>query len=220
MKELLRTSNNRDEIVRNLKIKLSSSKKITLWQKDELGNRSNFTDLLFDVFFESEGVFTLNAPSSFMRQLDLSKDIYLHLEDYDYSFKTKPAIDQKFNITFQIPRELNMKELRKYPRKYYELDDKMYVEVVFAGRDRNNVKELITLRCPLINISQGGACIVISKETIKKININAGLFVRYTARFNKAMIRNARLILKKNYACDECFAIGVEFDTPLAHSPI
>lgn len=93
----------------------------------------------------------------------------------------------------------------------------MYVEVVFAGKDR---KRTFSLTCPLISISQGGACIVLNRETIKVIDIQAGLLIKYTTDFNKAAIRNARILLKKTMSHDEYFALGIEFNIPLEKSPI
>jgi hypothetical protein len=217
MKEFLRTTNDQTEIIHRLKTKIRSSKKICLWQIDDSGEKIHQNNLEFEYIYEEEGVFTLKTSNSFLRRLESDKEVFILLDDQQYTFKTKISINQKLSATFDIPTEVQIEELRAYPRKSYKLSDKMYVEVVFAGKDR---KRTFSLTCPLISISQGGACIVLNRETIKAIDIQAGLLIKYTSDFNKAAIRNARILLKKTMNHDEYFALGIEFSTPLEKSPV
>lgn len=217
MKELLRTTSDQTEIIHQLKSKIRSSKKICLWQLDDSGEKIHLNNLEFEFIYEEEGVFTLKTSNSFLRRLDCDKEVFILLDDHQYTFKTKISINQKLSATFDIPSEVQIEELRAYPRKSYKLSDKMYVEVVFAGKGR---KRTFSLTCPLISISQGGACIVLNRETIKAIDVQAGLLIKYTSDFNKAAIRNARVLLKKTMNHDEYFALGIEFNNPLEKSPI
>ena len=216
MKDLLRTSRNRAEIVANIRSKLCSSKKVTIWQKDELGNRKHFSQFEIDEIFEEEGVFTLSTLCIFVKEFDQKEDIFMLLENNDFTFKTKIAHDQKQMATFQIPKELNLKELRAYPRKYFKFEDKKHVEVVFVTKSKNNAAKPLSLSCPIINLSQGGACIVITRETIKNIDVEAGVLIKITTQFNKAIIRNARIFLRESLSHEDRFAIGLEFHQPLS----
>ena len=209
--------NDQQEIIDRLKTKIRTSKKIALWQLDDSGEKIHQNNLEFEFIYEEEDVFTLKVPNSFLRRLDCDREVFVILEDQHYTFKTKIAVNQKINATFEIPKEVQIEELRAYPRKSFKLTDKMYVEVVFAGKGR---KRTFSLTCPLISISQGGACIVLNRETIKSIDVQAGLLIKYASDFNKAAVKNARVFLKKTMSHDEYFALGIEFKTPLEKSPI
>ena len=69
----------------------------------------------------------------------------------------------------------------------------------------------MTLSCPLVNVSKGGACVVISKETISNIDFTTDIYVKFNTDFQSALIRNARVFIKKELNQDEFYALGVEF---------
>jgi hypothetical protein len=203
-----RFSKNRPEIVKTLAGKLTAECSLTVWQKLADGSRSMMEKMTFHALYADEGVFTLKVDKEHLGSIDPGKDIYFLLEDHDFIFKTKMAVDQKEFMTLQIPREVRLKELRVHERKYFAPEEKKFVEVVFSVKNADNE---ITLSCPLVNISEGGACIVVSKETISNIDFSADVLLKLSADFQSAIIRNARIFIKKNLNNDELYAIGVQF---------
>ncbi|MDD4976860.1 MAG: hypothetical protein PHY93_21075 [Bacteriovorax sp.] len=203
-----RFSKNRPEIVKTLASRLTAECSLTVWQKKADGSRNLMEKMIFHALFPDEGVFTLKVNKENSAHIDPSKEIYFLLEEHDFIFKTKMAMDQKEFMTLQIPREVRLKEFRIHERKYFTLEEKKFVEVVFSVK---NADHEITLSCPLVNISESGACIVVSKETISNIDFSADVLLKLSADFQSAVIRNARIFIKKNLNNDELYAIGVQF---------
>lgn len=203
-----RFSKNRPEIVKTLAERLTANCLLTVWQKHADGTRSFLEKMSFHELFPEEGVFTLTATEKNSVKFDPSKEVYFLLEEKDFVFKTKMAVDQKEFLTLQIPREVRLKEFRMHERTYFSLEDRKIVNVIFGAK--NNSSEM-TLSCPLVNISEGGACIVVTKETISNIDFSADILFQYTNDFQKAVIRNARLFLKRNLNNDELYSIGLQF---------
>jgi hypothetical protein len=206
--EYYRFSKNRAEIIKVLAQKLNGESMLTVWQKNEDESRIFLDKMPFHALFPEAGVFTLHLTLKEAEHIDPQKDVYFLLEEQDFIFKTKLAVEQKELITFQLPREVRLKESRAHERQYFSLDDRRYAEVIFVSKDDDNG---ISLNCPLVNISAGGACIIVSKETLSSINFNADISLKLTAQFQKAIIRNARVFIKKNLNQDELYAIGVQF---------
>ena len=203
-----RYSKQRPEIVKTLADKLTSGCLLTVWQKLPDGTRSFLQNMTFNALFPEEGVFTLRGQNNHGQKIDLNKEVYFLLEDHDFIFKTKMAVVQKGLTTLQIPREVRLREFRVHERKYFTLEEKKFVDVIFILKD-SYTKMSIT--CPVVNISEGGACIVVSKETISNIDFSADLKLRFSSDFQIATIRNARIFLKKSLNTDDLYAIGVEF---------
>ncbi|MDO9182787.1 MAG: hypothetical protein Q7U04_10280 [Bacteriovorax sp.] len=204
-----RFSKNRPEIIKSLESKLTEGSQITVWQKNNDGSRCLLEKVLFHTLYVDEGVFTLKMAKKDFINFEPKKPIYFLFEDHEFVFKTSIAIDQKEFMTLQIPREVRLKEFRVHERKYYTMEDKKFIEVVFVGK---NSGPGITLTCPLVNVSVGGACIVVSKETISNIDFTAILKLKFSTEYQNAIIRNARVYIKKNLFNDDLYAIGVQFD--------
>jgi hypothetical protein len=203
-----RFSKNRPEIIKALAGKLTGECSLTVWQKQEDGTRSLMEKMTFHALYPEEGVFTLMVTKENSKHINPKKEVYFLLEEHDFIFKTKFAVDQKEFMTLQIPREVRLKEFRIHERKYFALEEKKFVEVVFSVKSADNE---ITLSCPLVNLSEGGACIVVSKETISNIDFSADVLMKFTTDFQSAVIKNARIFIKKNLNNDELYAIGVQF---------
>ncbi len=203
-----RFSKNRPEIVKTLASKLSADSTLSVWQKQDDGSRSFLEKMSFHTLYPDEGVFTLKITIEQAQHIDPKKDVYFLLEEHDFIFKTKLAVDQKEYLTLQIPKEVRLKELRTNERKCFMFEDKKSVEVVFALK--NNDQE-ISLSCPLLNISEKGASIIVSKETLSNINFAENILFKLNTDFQPAVIRNARIFIKKNLNKDELYAIGIQF---------
>lgn len=202
-----RISKNKQEIVKALSNKLNVECSLTVWQKGSDGSRNFLKAITFNELFPEEGVFTLKIPSDTTLDINENKEIYFLLEGHDFVFKTKLAVDQKNLLTVQIPREVQLKESRVHERTYFNLEDRKFVELVYTDKKYNQ----ISIACPLVNVSDGGACIVISKETISNIDFKKDVLIKFNNSFQSASIRNARVFEKKDLNADELYALGVEF---------
>lgn len=213
-----RFSTNRAEIIKALADKLTDECSLTVWQKQLDGTRSFLDKMTFHALFPDEGVFTLKVTKEHSKQIDPNKDIYFLLEERDFIFKTKMAVDQKSYMTLQIPKEVRLVELRGYKRQYFTPKEKKFIDVIFT---RKIIGNDISLSCPLVSISEGGACIVVSKETISNIDLSSDIQLRVTNDFQAAIVKNARVYLKKNLKNDELYALGVQFSlTKISAVPI
>ena len=203
-----RISKNKPEIVKTLSEKLTDDCSLTVWQKKQDGSRRFLEKMTFDALYPEEGVFTLKITPDISLDIDQKSEIYFLVEDHNFVFKTKLAVDQKNILTLQIPREVQLKEHRVHERTYFSLEEKKFIEVIFTNK---NSGHKMTLSCPLVNVSKGGACVVISKETISNIDFTTDIYVKFDADFQSALIRNARVFIKKELNQDEFYALGVEF---------
>jgi hypothetical protein len=203
-----RLSKKREEIIKNLTNRLTDSSLITVWQKDEQNNRLLLEKVPFLALFPDEGTFTLKLTKKDYAHFDVAKDLYFLLDEQNFVFKTTFASVQKDFMTLQIPKEMRLKEFRAHPRTYFSIQDKKYVDVIFSGKD--DFKEIV-VSCPLHDISEGGACIIVSKETISNIDFSSDVLLKFATACQTAVIKNARLFIKKNLKNDEFYAIGVQF---------
>lgn len=203
-----RFSKNRAEIIKALADKLTDECSLTVWQKQLDGTRSFLDKMTFHALYPDEGVFTLKVTKEHSKQINPTKEIYFLLEERDFIFKTKMAVDQKGYMTLQIPKEVRLVELRAYERQYFTSKEKKFIDVIFTTK---NIGNEISLSCPLVSISEGGACIVVSKETISNIDLSSDIQLKVAADFQAAVVKNARVYIKKNLKNDELYAIGVQF---------
>ena len=144
-----RNSKSRDEIVKKLQEKLSTECSFSLWQKDETGKRKFVEKIRFHTLFAGDGVFTVFADQKEMAVFDRERDIYFILEGHDFVFKTKVALEQKSFFTFQIPKEIQLKEHRGEPRVYFSPNERKTVEVSFFLKE---IDQQHSIQCPLLNI--------------------------------------------------------------------
>jgi hypothetical protein len=203
-----RFSKNRPEIVKSLASRLSAGCTLSIWQKESDGSRSILEKMIFHELFPDEGVFTLRTSTELPFKIDATKDVYFLLEEHDFIFKTKMAVDQKDFLTLQIPKEVRLKEFRVHERQYFTLEEKKFADVVFVEKKS---KDKISVSCPVLNISEGGASILVTKESFSNIDFSADVLFKMTNAFQIAIIRNARVFSKKGLRTDEFYAIGVEF---------
>ena len=203
-----RFSKQRPEIVKSLEQNLKIGSKLLVWQKNDDGSRRFLQNMSFCALYPEEGIFTLKVIEGNEQDVDPKKEIFFYVEEENFIFKTKMAIVQKSIMTLQIPREVRLKEFRVHERQYFTLEDKKFVDVTFSLKEEYGQ---IIVTCPMINISQSGTCIIISKETLAKIDFSININLKFPNEGQKAVIRNARLFMKRTLIHDELFAVGVEF---------
>ncbi len=219
-KDNFRISTKRDEILKILNLKFKEHQEFTVWQKDLKTNERLFvTEARLSSLDSVDGLFSIilideHETISFKDNLDT----YFLLKGEDFVFKTKLSQDQKKGaISFQAPREVRLEEMRSAPRKYFEDNECANINVTFLNKDNENEK--VRANCKLFNISNGGVCIIISKETLSEINLKKEIILEGLNFFHevestkKAIVRNARIHNKKTIKSDETFAIGLEFQS-------
>ena len=218
--EEYRISKSRDEIVKCLEKKFESSGLFTVWQKNKNNEREFVIEATLQDFNKNEGFFSLLITDEKFSKADKNGEFYFLLQGHEFVFKSKMTVDQiKGECRFQIPKEVRLKELRIYPRKYFQQEDKVSVDVVFKSKPKTNQeKERVESQFPILNVSMGGVCIVVSKETLssidlsKEIEISGLSFYESLQSDMKAVVRNARVYIKKSFSNDEYYALGLEFN--------
>jgi hypothetical protein len=219
-KDNYRISTKRDEIIKILNLKFKENQEFTVWQKDSKTNERLFiTEAKLSSLDSTDGLFSIvltNEHGKVLFQQNL--DTYFLLKGEDFVFKTKLSRDQEKNaISFQAPREVRLEEMRTAPRKYFQESECVNINVTFLNKDNDNEK--VRASCKLFNISNGGVCIIISKETLSEINLKKEIvleglnFFLQLENIKKAIVRNARIHNKKTIKSDETFAIGLEFQS-------
>lgn len=217
--EEYRISKSREEIVKCLEKKFEASGLFTVWQKNKNGEREFVIEAKLQSFNCDEGYFALEISNENFHKADRSGEFYFLLQGHEFVFKSKMTIDQtKAEFRFQVPKEVRLKELRIHPRTYYQQEDKVSVGVVFRAKQVGHIlAESIESQCPVLNISLGGVCIIVSKETLSSIDLSkeieiSGLSFYEDLRSDmKAVVKNARVYIKKNFSNDEYYALGLQF---------
>lgn len=220
MKEY-RTSKNRDEIIRQVQKKFLAKEVVTVWQRDMLTGERNFKCQVkfYSVDIEN-GTFIVQFASDDVVAFKPNLETYFLLQDLDFAFKTKLGIDQPKDyslINFRIPADVKLQELRLHPRLYIPLSEKRFARAKFKARKKNGQHVLVT--CPILNISKGGVCLIVSKSTLNSIDMQAEVWLEGVSFYEplervnriRAIARNLRIYTKEELGHDETFAIGLEF---------
>lgn len=218
IKKDFRTTKNRAEILKTLNAKFMEAGGFTLWQKDpETGVRTISTEVKFDSLNIREDIFSIIIADQYLNKIKKDIDTYFLLKHHDFAFKTKLSSISTADphmFFFKIPKDIHLEELRKHPRKIVDPNEKANMGVVFI--DKNTLLPIHTV-CPIINISHGGICLMLSSDVTKKIDIDKEVELHPITTFpeirfkTKAAIKNVRLFSKKTFMKDEFFAIGLQF---------
>ena len=214
-----RISKSREEIVKLVQKKFEAEATMTIWQKNPV---SDTRDFICDVKFASintyEGIFSITIEESHKKKFNLQLETYFLLQVQDFIFKTKSSTihaAKNGTLTFQIPQDVRLKELRLHPRVYIDQNDKRFVSARFNSKDPKH--NFITIACPIYNISKSGICIIVSKETLSSVKLNKNIKLEGLSFFDslgnekEAIVKNARVYGKKGYATDDFYALGLEF---------
>jgi hypothetical protein len=115
---------------------------------------------------------------------------------------------QKNELTLEMPLEARLKEFRCYDRENFRISDHKLVDVVFSTK--NSFGDM-SLSCPIINISKGGACFIISKESLSNIDFASDILFKFAINKQTATVRNVRVFTQRTLMSEEQYAIGVKF---------
>lgn len=216
-----RISKSREEIIKLVQKKFEYENMMTIWQKDTATDSRIFKcDVKFSSLNPYDGVFTIAIDEELKLNFNPKLDTYFLLKVQDFVFKTKTSLTQKSeknSLSFQIPRDVRLKELRIHPRVYINPEEKRFVSAKFESKAGESLT--IDVSCPIINISKSGICIIVSKETLSGIKLNECISLEGLSFFEtlpngiKAVVKNARVHTKKGMENDELYALGLEFET-------
>lgn len=214
-----RISKSREEIVKLVQRKFEAETSMTIWQKDPTtGERSFKCEVKFSSLDVFEGVFSIAISDIDKANFNAHLETYFLLKVQDFVFKTRTSIvhaGKNGSLTFQIPHDVRLKELRIHPRIYIDQEEKRFVAAKFNSKD--NDESQVSVACPIYNISKSGICIIVSKETLSSVKLNEAIALEGLSFFEslgnemKAVIKNARVHTKRGYGKDEYYALGLEF---------
>ena len=214
-----RISKNRDEIIKLVQKKFETEASMTIWQKNLLTENRDFKcDVTFSSINTYEGVFSIDIEETHKSKFNLQLETYFLLHVQDFIFKTKSSavhVAKAGKLTFQIPLDVRLKELRLHPRTYIDQNEKRFVSTSF--RSKNQKHDYLSIACPIYNISTNVICIIVSKETLSSVKLNEMITLEGLSFFGslknemRAVVRNARIHDKKGYLTDDNYAIGLEF---------
>jgi hypothetical protein len=216
--EKYRISRSREEILKVLNEKFKTHVQFTIWQKNPETDERNFViEAEFRSIDAERGDFSVFIEDKHKKKFNLNLMTYFLLKGQNFVFKTNVSKNQSDNrdiLTFSCPKEIRLIEQRNNERKYFQTEEHFNVNVTFESK--NEYRDIKTI-CQVYNISNGGICIIVSKETLNKINLQKQItidglgFFKTLGQIKKAIVRNARVFKKKSIKSDESFAIGLEF---------
>ncbi len=214
-----RISNNREEIIKLVQKKFNSESLMTVWQKHPISDERLFMcEAKFYSLHPYDGTFSIIIDEEQRKLMTPELDFYFLLKVQDFVFKTRLSLSQPIDqsvISFQIPTDVRLKELRLHPRVYISNEEKRYVSASFISKKSKN--EIIDVSCPVYNISKSGICIIVSKETLGSVKLNEAIGLEGLSFFGsmtnevKAVVKNARVYSNKGVTSDELYALGLEF---------
>ena len=214
-----RISKSREEIVKLVQKKFEAETTMTIWQKDPATQKRTFKcEVKFASINIYEGVFSVAIEDIDKAHFNTNLETYFLLQVQDFVFKTKSSIvhvGKNGTLTFQIPHDVRLKELRVHPRIYLDQDEKRFVSVKFTSKDPKQMH--LSVACPVYNISKTGICIIVSKETLSSVKLNETIELEGLSFFDslknemKAIVRNARVHAKNGFVKDDFYALGLEF---------
>lgn len=214
-----RISKSREEIVKLVQKKFEAETSMTIWQKDPKTQERSFKcEVKFASIDIFEGVFSIAINDIDKAHFNTHLETYFLLQVQDFVFKTRTSIvhaGKNGSLTFQIPHDVRLKELRVHPRVYIDQEEKRFVAAKFNSKDSDEAH--VSVACPVYNISKTGICIIVSKETLSSVKLNEAIALEGLSFFEslgnemKAVIKNARVHTKRGYGKDEYYALGLEF---------
>jgi hypothetical protein len=217
-KKKFRATFNRKEILQSLSTKFADIGSFILWQKDpKTGKRSISQEVKFDSINIKYNFFSIVLETKDLAYFDKDLDTYFVLKNYDFVFKTRfvsaSPTDARI-LLFKIPKDVRLEELRQHPRQILLSNEKATVSAIFENKKDSSKVHTI---CPVINVSLGGICLMLSSSTVKLINFEKEILLQPITSLpelrvpTNALIRNIRVFAKKSFLKEESFAIGLEF---------
>lgn len=146
--------------------------------------------------------------------LDTEKPFYFISRDKTIAFKGKCVSMEYSRIIINFPESISVIEFRRFPRTEYNLEDRYEVDFTYIDEHGNEKKS----RAPMLNSSEGGLCLYLSKDThktwAKAQKIIFKDLERYIPNLPEAVaqMRHYRVIQGAKLNLEEHLAVGFQFD--------
>ena len=189
---------------------ITDNKKFVIWQRSENG----------EILFQVKGHLVSISDESEM-EFSITEEVppftntetFFAVEDTTVVFKASEITIEGNNIITQIPEEAKYKERRRHDRKKFKLKDYKEVELEFKFEAFVEDTQVLS---KVINVSESGICVLISKETLEKINASEDFLINAISsdlgfKNEKGKIMNARKYKGGTLTSGEFYAIGVMF---------
>lgn len=212
---MLRTTKNPKEIISILKEVFEVDGAFTIWQRDDskvissqsIGTLVSLEEELGDVVFKLHDSF----------ELDESKGVFLAVQSSQLVFRLETPIVVDGVLRCTLPDSIRYRERRKHLRTKVKRSESKEVELTFAiKKELDTDEKQRRIVSKLIDVSDGGACFVVSKETLALIDIKSIFYIKslssdVTINARKGMIVNARKYKGPSMGYDEMYSVGVMF---------
>lgn len=136
--------------------------------------------------------------------------------DSSLAFKTdKMTIDGDL-LTIEAPAKIHYKERRKHPRKKFRPRDIKQVEISYTPVS-DLEGELPVILTSMLDVSEGGLCVLISVEELRKIDKDIHLNIRslcsdvILASDKAKIVHTRKYQTSKGLGMGNLFAIGLMF---------
>lgn len=146
---------------------------------------------------------------------DVSKaEVFFASMDSTILFKTKDFEYANNTMLLTIPFEVKRKERRTSQRVKIKVHELRYIEINIFAKNQRELNAL-TVNCQLIDLSDTGACLLVSKETFQKIDTNLAFTIKSLTTLeiagNKARVMNSRKYKGPTLSQGEFYALGIMF---------
>lgn len=202
-----------DEIKSLLLSAMTEETNFTIWQRETKTN---------EVIFQAKGKLTelsnqglLAFSINDMTGAINGAELFFALEDSSVFFKSIKLKLTETGLLVAIPTEAKYKERRRHERTKFKIQERKDIEILFPKKVQEQSEEKILVNSQLIDLSESGACFIVSKETLQKINIDLTFYIRSLTNVKlggqKAKVMNARKYKGPTLSQGEFYALGVMF---------
>jgi hypothetical protein len=208
---IIREAKSSEEIKSLLMTALTEELTFTMWQrKDSVNISYQAKAKLLEVATQGIMSFSLSEQTG-----EISGDeFFFALEDTSILFKSIKIKMKENALVVALPTEAKYKERRRHERVRYKIHERKDVEILFPRRVQND-EEKYTVNSQLIDVSESGACFLVSKETLQKINTDLIFAMKSLTNLKlggeRAKIMNARRYKGATLSQGEFYALGVMF---------
>jgi c-di-GMP-binding flagellar brake protein YcgR len=187
---------------------IAEDKNFMIWQRDAAGEISfQVKGKLISVNDDNEMEFSLVEDIACLKKTET----FFAVEDTTVVFKSNKVQVDGSRVLTQIPDEAKYKERRRHDRKKFKLKD--YIEVSLDFRLEGDETEILS---KVIDISDSGICIIISKEILCKLKTKENFLINAMSeslgfKSEVGKIMNVRKYKRGANTGGEFYALGVMF---------
>ena len=141
-------------------------------------------------------------------------EVFFASMDSTILFKTTDFKYSQNTMLLTVPMEVKRKERRTSQRVKIKVHELRYIEISIFAKNQKELNAL-TVNCQLIDLSDTGACLLVSKETFQKIDTELPFSIKSLTTLeiagNKAKVMNSRKYKGPTLSQGEFYALGIMF---------